>query len=223
LQRYGAEVLSQADEADDFLEFHRLLHRAFLSYRTSQYILDAILAAPNHARNAVDMVDVVRLRDIAEEKRAIIGSVLVSSAVDRPFVPNITRLYRWEQWLAEIRSQSLSAALDDVDSYYLRLFYPERIRKVAEACTRLDHAPANPQVLNRAMRTAESISLTPVSAVSFPVQIASLGIRISRELRRAGSEEAALEWWRTGGSQAVALDNALSALEADPASIPFAQ
>jgi hypothetical protein len=223
MQRYASDALDQADKAEDFLEFHKLLHRAFLSYLTSQVLLKSVLVldAHNSGRYAVDIPDVRRLKDISEEKRAIISSALLSSAVDQPFIPNITRLYRWEQWLAELRGRSLPAALDDIDNYYLHLILPERIRKVAEICTRLDHALANQQVLDFAMRAAATISLTPANTGSFPVQAASLGIRIARELRRMGSEEAALEWWRMSGPQAATLDGILSALEADPTSIPF--
>jgi hypothetical protein len=200
LQRYAADTLGEADKAQDFLEFHRLLHRAFLSYRTSQLLLNAAVGVHRGGKHVVDLADIRKLLDISEEKRAIISSALLSSAVDRPYVPNITRLYRWEQWLASLRRLSLSAALDDIDDLYLRLIFPERIRKLAETCTRLDHAIGNQQVLDRAMRAAETISLTPTSAGSFPVQVASLAIRIARELRRIGD---------------------LSALEVDPAVIPF--
>jgi hypothetical protein len=214
LQRYAEETLRGADEADDFFQFHQLLHLGFLSYRTSQFLLDAALDARGGDRCAVDLVDVRNRRDISEEKRVIIANALLASAVDRPSSPNLTRFMEWEKWLAALRFLPLSAALNDIDDHYLRLLFPERIRKIAETCTRLDHAPSDRKILDRAMRTAKSISMTPSDTGQFPVQVASLGVRITRELRRTGSADTASEWARMGGPDMDTLNETLSALEA---------
>lgn len=215
LQRYAEETLHKADEAEDFLQFHRLLHLSFLSYRTSQLLLDAALDASSGDRRAVDLTDIRNRRDISEEKRVIIANALLMSVLeDRPSTPNLTRLMEWEKWLAALRFLPLSAALNDIDDSYLQLRFPERIRKIAESCTRLDHAPSDRKVLDRAMRTAKAISVTPSDSGQFPVQVASLGARITRELRRTGSADAASEWSRMGGPDMDGLDKTLSALEA---------
>lgn len=215
LQRSADEVLRAADEADDFLHFHRHLHRAFLSYRTAQFLLTATMESLDGDRCAVDVADVRKRRDISEEKRVIIVNSLLTSALDRPFSPNLTWLQRWEEWLASLRVLPLSAATDSIDDYYLRLMFPERIRKIAESCTNLDHGRSDRRVLDREMRTARAISIGPSDVGSFPVQAASLRARIARELRRAGSADAALEWSRSAGPYMDTIDALLAALEAE--------
>jgi hypothetical protein len=218
LQKHTNAVLRGADQANDYLTFHRQLHIAFLMNRSAFILFEAALTfdGSRSAPYPIDRDDLRARRDACEERRVIIANALLTAAIDRPASPNLTEFSRWEQWLAALRFLPLSRAIDDVDDTHLRLLFPERLRRIAEACVRLDHAPGDERELTRALRAAQDVSVLPRKDDHrlLLMQSISLRVRIAREFRRSGQWQAFDRWWLPQVFEATELDKTLTALEA---------
>ncbi|MFD0633634.1 hypothetical protein ACFQ9X_20785 [Catenulispora yoronensis] len=162
LRTNGDRLRRQADGARDFLDFHRKLHLALLSYIASLRMSSSLLASPAKDRLPPNRLNELRdIRDSTEEMRVIIGNSLLSSALDRPFSPDLTRMDRWEPWLSHTTTQDLNTALNNLDDLYLRLIFPRFIQRIAEECIRLDHPTPTTDPLPRALHEAERLGLAP--------------------------------------------------------------
>ena len=218
LQEFGNGLRRQADSERRFLEFHRGLHWAYLSYVSAEYLLDILLHEPFHdiPRLAADHDEMREHRDTCEEMRVIIANSFLSAIAESEDSLNITRFPIWEAWLTSLRRLPIEEALDAVDDVYLRMAFPRICHEIARMVVRLDHAPDDQKALAAALRVARRWALTPDDELKELrlLQTASLTSRIARAYRRLGQAEEADRWSALISSElALQLNHVLDAID----------